>query len=52
MIRKEYVMAGTKTKKNNGNKTPKRPKNYEPGFFNDYGGSGIIITKRPKKDKK
>ena len=28
-------------------KTPKRPKNWEPGFFNDYGGSGIIVTYLP-----
>lgn len=25
-------------------KTPKRPKDYAPGFFSDYGGCGIIVT--------
>ena len=37
-------------------KTPKRPKDWEPGFFNDYGGSGIIVTYvpdgNPLKNKK
>ena len=44
--------SGNKTGNKSSNKTPKRPKNYEPGFFNDYGGNYVIITKRPKNNKK
>lgn len=52
MIRKENVMAGSKTNNKSGNKSQKKKKNIEPGFFSDYGGNVLIITKRPKNDKK
>ena len=63
MINRKVVMAEKKKDWTNNNKgsqktskTPKRPKNWEPGFFNDYGGSGIIVTHlpdgNPMKNKK
>lgn len=36
--------------KKRGNTTRKGAR--EPGFFSDYGGSGIIVTYRPKKGGK
>ena len=39
--------SGSKSKK-----TPKRDKYYEPGFFNDYGGSGITVTYKPNNTQK
>lgn len=50
--KKSWTGNSDKSKSKTTNKTPKRPKDYEPGFFNEYGGNYLIITKRPKNDKK
>lgn len=44
--------SGSKTGGKTSTKTPKRPKNYEPGFFSDYGGCGITVINSPNSTKK